>query len=267
MSQINHVAIIMDGNGRWANERRRPRVWGHVRGSRVVSDIVETAVNLNLGALTLYAFSTENWKRPPAEIDTLFRLLKKFLVRERTRILKNNIRFKMIGDISSLNEETKSIILDIEKKSSDNTGLMLSFAFSYGGRKEIVDAANKFMSENPGKPLSEETLSNYLYRPEIGDVDLMIRTAGDQRISNFMLWESSYAELYFTSTKWPDFTSPELEQIIDSVSKRQRRFGAVIEDDRAVIGDDRGDKSDRGNNGDKTAVEGNFDLKAVSHGS
>lgn len=254
MSEIKHVAIIMDGNGRWANERRRPRVWGHVRGSRVVSDIVEAAAEANLKALTLYAFSTENWSRPKSEIDSLFRLLNKFLTRERKRILDNNIQFKMIGDISSLNKETQALIKAIESESSANDGMMLNFAFSYGGRREIVDAVNQFIKENPGKPLTEESISAYLYRPEAGDVDLMIRTAGDQRISNFMLWESSYAELFFTPTKWPNFTSQEFRQIIDTVAKRERRFGAVLNGDRLS-------STARKNKTRKNK------LKAVSHGS
>lgn len=249
MSEIKHVAIIMDGNGRWANERRRPRVWGHVRGSRIVSEIVEKASNCGLEALTLYAFSTENWKRPKAEIDTLFKLLKKFLLKERERILQNNVRFKMIGDISRLNEETKSLIREIESDSAANSGLMLSFAFSYGGRREIVDAVNRHIAANPGNPITEDALSGLMYRPEAGDVDLLIRTAGDQRISNFMLWEISYAELFFTETKWPDFSSKEFEQILDSASKRERRFGAVLESDKMV------------------PEAKDFKLKAVSHGS
>lgn len=232
MSGINHVAIIMDGNGRWAAERRRPRVWGHVRGSRIVSEIVTAAADCGLQALTLYAFSTENWSRPKEEINTLFRLLRKFLLRERKKILENNIRFKIIGDISNLSLETRNLILDIEAESSKNTGMMLSFAFSYGGRREIVDAVNAYLEKNPGKPLTEDAINSCLYRPEAGDVDLMIRTAGDQRISNFMLWESSYAELFFTATKWPDFTSQEFTQIIDAVSKRERRFGGLPNGDK-----------------------------------
>lgn len=234
MSSIDHVAIIMDGNGRWANERRRPRVWGHVRGSRKVSEIVEIAVEMKLKALTLYTFSTENWKRPTQEIETLFRLLRKFLSRERTKLRENNIQFKIIGDISGLQKETINLIKEIEAETASNTGLLLNFAFSYGGRKEIVDAANRFILENPGKELTEEKISSYLYRPEAGDVDLMIRTAGDQRVSNFMLWEISYAELAFTDTKWPDFTSEEFRQIIDKVSLRERRFGAVAESAKII---------------------------------
>lgn len=230
MSKIEHVAIIMDGNGRWANERRRPRVWGHVRGTRVVSEIVEEAANEGLKALTLYAFSTENWRRPADEIGVLFKLLKKFLIKEKNQILSNNIQFKIIGALDELSDETREIALELEKASLKNDGLILNLAFSYGGRKEIVDAVNDFIKNNPGKEIDEAAITDRLYSPEAGDVDLMIRTAGDQRISNFMLWEVSYSELFFTNTKWPDFSSKEFKQILDTVSCRERRFGGLPSD-------------------------------------
>lgn len=226
-NSIQHVAIIMDGNGRWAKEKFRPRVWGHIRGSKIVSTIVESASNQNLKALTLYAFSTENWSRPNDEVHTLFKLLNKFLTKEKNQILKNNIKFKVIGDISGLDKKTQELIESIESESSNATGLKLSFAFSYGGRREITDAVNKYIQENPGKNISEENIASHLYRPEIGDVDLLIRTAGDQRISNFLLWQISYAELFFTNTKWPDFSAKEFESIVNNVSKRDRRFGSL----------------------------------------
>lgn len=224
---IKHVAIIMDGNGRWAKQRFRPRVWGHIRGSNVVSSIVESASNTGLDALTLYAFSTENWSRPKEEVTTLFKLLYKFLKKERKSIKKNNIQFKVIGNISKLEDHVQGLINEVEAESKSATGLKLSFAFSYGGRQEILDSVNKYILDNPGKEISEEAINQNLYRPEIGDVDLMIRTAGDQRISNFLLWQSSYAELFFTDTKWPDFSAKQFEEIIQSVSKRDRRFGSL----------------------------------------
>jgi len=227
MSELKHIAIIMDGNGRWANEKFRPRVWGHIRGSKIVNTIVESASNLELEALTLYAFSTENWSRPNEEVSTLFKLLKKFLKREKQSILKNQIQFRVIGNISGLDQETKDLILSIENETKDATGLKLSFAFSYGGRREIVDSVNQFIGLNPGKKISEDDIQSFLYRPEAGDVDLLIRTAGDQRISNFLLWQISYAELYFTDTKWPDFTPKEFESIIKLVRSRDRRFGSL----------------------------------------
>lgn len=230
-NKLDHIAIIMDGNGRWAQTRSHARVWGHIRGSKIVSNIVEEADDLGVRALTLYAFSTENWSRPVTEVTVLFKLLKKFLIKERKRVLKNNIQFKVMGDTSKLPEKTKEIISKLEKDSLNNTGLKLTFAFGYGGRDEIVKATNRFIKENPGKEITEELLQSYLLLPEIGDVDLLIRTGGDQRISNFLLWQSAYAELYFTETKWPDFKREEFRQIYEFVSLRERRFGNVSSSD------------------------------------
>lgn len=225
--KIKHVAIIMDGNGRWAQERAHRRLWGHVRGSRVVSNIVEQASNLGLKALTLYAFSTENWSRPLPEVNGLFNLLKKFLLQEEKRILGNNIRFKVIGDIEKLPEETQKIIRTLENKTKQATGLKLSFAFSYGGRDELIRSINTHIKNHPGQAISEEDLQFHLMTADCGDVDLLIRTGGDQRISNFLLWQVAYAELYFTQTKWPEFTPSEFEKILKEVAFRERRFGSV----------------------------------------
>jgi undecaprenyl diphosphate synthase len=227
MLSIKHVAIIMDGNGRWAKKRFRPRIWGHVRGSGVVSDIVRAADDMGLKALTMYAFSTENWSRPLEEVSTLFKLLKKFLIKEKNRIITNNIKFKVIGEIQNLPHETVELIKEIEALTKDATGLHLTFAFNYGGRAEIVRAVNSFKMEHSDRPMTENDLNNLMYRPETGDVDLMIRTGGEQRISNFLLWQMAYAELYFTPTKWPDFTHSEFKKIIEHVSGRERRFGNV----------------------------------------
>ncbi len=227
MSNIKHVAIIMDGNGRWAKKRFRPRIWGHVRGSSVVSEIVQAADDINVKALTLYAFSTENWSRPVEEVSILFKLLKKFLLKEQARLLKNNIHFKVIGEINGLPEDTVTLIKETESLTAKATGLKLTFAFSYGGRCEIVRAVNQFQIQNPSKLMTEDDLSSRLYRPETGDVDLMIRTGGEQRISNFLLWQMAYAELYFTPSKWPEFTAHEFKRIIEHVSGRERRFGNV----------------------------------------
>lgn len=224
---IKHVAIIMDGNGRWANRRFRPRIWGHVRGSSVVSDIVEAADDLGLQALTMYAFSTENWSRPLEEVSTLFKLLKKFLVKEKSRIIANGIKFRVIGEIQNLPAETVSLIKEMERVTQNATGLHLTFAFNYGGRAEIMRAVNTFQLAHPDRLMSEGDLNSLMYRPETGDVDLMIRTGGEQRISNFLLWQMAYAELYFTPTKWPDFTASEFKKIIEHVSNRERRFGNV----------------------------------------
>jgi undecaprenyl diphosphate synthase len=227
---VKHIAVIMDGNGRWATMRSHPRVWGHVRGSGVVADIVEAADDCGISALTMYAFSSENWCRPQAEVRVLFNLLYKFLKRERDRIMKNNIRFRIMGDLSNLPLQTKMLIAQLENESQFNTGLKLTFAFGYGGRAEITLAFNQFIKEHPGKEITEEELTKNLMIPDLGDVDLLIRTGGDHRISNFLLWQIAYAELYFTDTKWPDFTSIEFKKIIETVSKRERRFGATTAD-------------------------------------
>lgn len=224
---IKHVAIIMDGNGRWANQRLRPRIWGHVRGSSVVSEIVNAADDIGLKSLTLYAFSTENWSRPIEEVSSLFKLLKKFLVKEQNRIILNNIKFKVIGELKSLPIETLELIKETEDLTKDATGLNLTFAFNYGGRAEILRAVNSFQESNPGMLMTESDLNHLMYRPETGDVDLMIRTGGEQRVSNFLLWQMAYAELYFTPTKWPDFTRSEFKKIIEHVSCRERRFGTI----------------------------------------
>ncbi|MDC0253929.1 polyprenyl diphosphate synthase [Bacteriovoracales bacterium] len=228
-NSLNHVAIIMDGNGRWAQSRSHSRIWGHIRGVKVVSDIVEEADNCGIRALTLYAFSTENWSRPFIEVKTLFTLLKKFLIKEKERILKNRIRFRIIGDITSLPSSTLKLVKELEGITKDFEGLKLTFAFSYGSRAEIVNSVNKYISQNPGAPLSEEKLGKLLFNADSGDVDLLIRTGGDFRVSNFLLWQLAYAELFFTPTQWPEFSREEFKKIFINVSSRQRRFGGVKE--------------------------------------
>lgn len=225
-----HVAIIMDGNGRWAKGRRRVRTWGHVRGASVVSSIVEKAVDINLRALTLYAFSTENWSRPPGEIGVLFRLLRKYLEREKKRILDQGICFKIMGNLSGLEADTVDLVKTLEQESSHHQGLRLSFAFNYGGRSAILEGVNRFIQENPGRLMGEEEMEQYLHYPNPGDVDLLIRTGGDRRISNFLLWQSAYAEFHFTKTKWPEFGVDEFERILEEFSFRTRRFGTLSED-------------------------------------
>ncbi len=229
-SKIQDIAIIMDGNGRWAKNRSRPRIWGHVRGAGVVSKIAERASDLGLSSLTLYAFSTENFSRPVQEVKFLFKLLDKFLIKEKQKILKNNIHFKVIGNFDFLNEATLEKVKELESLTKNNNGLKLRFAFGYGGRAEIVDACNTLISLNI--PATEENISKHLY-DEIPNIDLLIRTGGDQRISNFLLWQSAYAELFFTNTYWPDFSSQEFQDILSQVSKRERRFGGVHTNEQA----------------------------------
>ena len=230
MNSIKHVAIIMDGNGRWAKERKRPRVWGHVRGSQKVSEIVTSASKMGLESLTLYTFSTENWSRPTEEVKNIFKLLKKFLKKEKSTILKNNVRFNVIGNYKVLDSKIVDLIEEIKNESSTNTGLTLSLAINYGGRSEIVDAVNTFLSKNKSREISEDDITNHLYESRNKEIDLLIRTSGDQRISNFLLWQICYSEFYFTDTKWPDFSAVEFEKIISDVSSRERRFGGTSGD-------------------------------------
>jgi len=224
---MNHVALIMDANGRWAKERGRKRFWGHVRGAKVVSQIAEEAYNCGIKALTFYAFSTENWGRPLLEINVLVKLFNKFLNVERKNLIAKKFKFKVIGNTDSLSKDLKKLIKDIEEETKDFNGLKFTIAFGYGGRNEIVDSVNSFIKQNPGKCIDENSLGRELYNPESGDVDLLIRTGGDQRISNFLLWQTAYAELYFTLTKWPDFSRDEFRNILAKVSLRERRFGQV----------------------------------------
>lgn len=226
-TSLQHVAVIMDGNGRWANDRRHSRIWGHVQGSLVVEKIVQEARNCLVNALTLYAFSTENRQRPFEENRVIFKLLKKYLLKEKKRIMENNIRFRIMGNLSDLPRSTRDLIGELEDKTQQNSGLKLTFAFGYSGQDEIVWAANKFIREHPGVLLTRETFSRSLMLPDLGDVDLLIRTGGDQRISNFLLWQSAYAELYFTPTPWPDFTPDEFRHIYREVKKRERCFGNI----------------------------------------
>lgn len=227
MGSLKNVAIIMDGNGRWAKERKRPRVWGHVKGAEVVREIVTAAAESDLESLTLYAFSTENWSRPTNEVTSLFKLLKKFLMKERKTIVKNNIQFDVIGNYRVLDSTIVEMIDELKYSTKNNTGLSLSLAINYGGRAEIVDAVNNFLKENPTREINENDISNYLYNPKLRDIDLLIRTSGDQRVSNFLLWQLSYSEFYFTKTKWPEFSKEEFLDIIKTTNKRERRFGGL----------------------------------------
>ena len=229
-SSLKHIAIIMDGNGRWANGRSHIRSWGHIRGSYRISKIVEASENMGLDALTFYAFSSENWSRPFSEIKILFSLLRKFLLIEKRHILKHKIRFKLIGNIQNLTDSTRALIEDLEEQTRGFKGLKLTFAFGYGGRSEIIEAVNNFIEKSPNKRLiKEKDLNKRLSDAGVGDVDLLIRTGGDLRVSNFLLWQIAYAELFFTKTYWPDFKPKEFNSIIEEVSQRQRRFGYISE--------------------------------------
>ena len=223
---MNHLAIIMDGNGRWAINRKKPRVFGHKEGAQVAKKIINDCVNRKIPYLTLYTFSKENWSRPPKEVDTLMNLLSTMLDSELDNMLRNNIRFNVVGKIEDLPRKTREFTLNSIEMTKNNTGLVLTLALSYGGRQEIIDAINS-MINNREKIINEEILKNHLYCPELPDPDLIIRTAGEYRLSNFLLWQSAYAEIYTSSKNWPEFGEKDLEKALNEYEKRNRTFGKV----------------------------------------
>jgi len=231
MSQLpQHVAIIMDGNGRWAMERGLPRVQGHQAGVESIRSIVRAAGELGIKYLTLYAFSTENWGRPQEEVGFLMNLLSNYLDKELAEITKNNIRFKMIGRLDDLPAEIQEKIRRNLKQTETNTGMVLTLALSYSSRMEIVDAVKKIAEkvkagEVVSQDITPELFSRYLYTAELPDPDLLIRTSGEMRISNFLLWQLSYTEIYVTEKLWPDFRKDDLLKAIQEYQTRERRFG------------------------------------------
>jgi undecaprenyl diphosphate synthase len=234
-----HIAIIMDGNGRWARKRNLPRVAGHKAGVEPVRTAVETCTRLGIQALTLYAFSVENWKRPRAEVDTLWRLLRVYLRRELPEIIRNGIRFSCMGRLDALPREVRLELEAAADATAHNTGMRLNVAINYSGRAELVDAVNSIIQEArlEGRlrelHLDEQTISSRLYTAGLPDPDLLIRTSGEMRISNFLLWQIAYAELYVTDTLWPDFQRCSLLHAILDYQKRDRRFGGLsIDADR-----------------------------------
>jgi undecaprenyl diphosphate synthase len=223
-----HVAIIMDGNGRWAGQRHLPRVEGHRAGIDAVRDVVETSARLGLEVLTLYAFSVENWKRPPTEVGVLMMLLKQYLRSELSTLLRNNIRFKVIGRTEALAPDVLSELMDAERKTATNTGMLFYIALNYGGRTEIVDAARRAMASGlDPQDLDEERFASFLYTAGQPDPDLLIRTSGEMRVSNFLLWQIAYAEIWVTDTLWPDFRCRHLLEGVLAYQKRDRRFGGI----------------------------------------
>lgn len=228
----NHVAIILDGNGRWAKKRFLPRKAGHVAGSKTVEQICEDAYNLGINYLTVYAFSTENWKRSKDEVDALMKLLRQYLKDCIKRSTKNNMCVKVLGDITPLDEDMKQSIRELEEATKDNTGLHFQVALNYGSRDEMIRGIRKLCQDvQKGKvregDISEEMFSGYLDTKGIPDPDLLIRTSGEERLSNFLLWQLAYTEFYFTEVLWPDFNKKELQKAIDYYNQRDRRFGAV----------------------------------------
>ncbi len=225
-----HVAVIMDGNGRWARKRFLPRVAGHKRGVETVRDLVKQCAKLNVKYLTLFAFSSENWRRPEDEVSFLMALFMDALKREVTKLHENNIRLILIGDQSKFNAELVAQIKAAEKLTAKNTGLTLTIAANYGGRWDILNATNQMISKNPNKThFTEEDLAPYLAMHYAVEPDLFIRTGGEKRVSNFLLWQLAYTELYFTDTLWPDFDDKAFQLAIQSYQQRERRFGRTSE--------------------------------------
>ena len=220
-----HIAIIMDGNGRWAQQRNRPRVVGHQAGVDAVRAAVETCARLGVEALTLFAFSIENWKRPSAEIETLWRLLRVYLRSELALLMRQGVRFAAIGRLQGLPQAVRNELEVVTRRTAGNSGLQLNLAINYGGRAEIVDAVQKLQRE--GVEITEESISERLYTAGQSDPDLLIRTSGEMRVSNFLLWQIAYAELYVTETLWPDFTQRELLEAVREYQRRDRRFGGL----------------------------------------
>ncbi len=226
-----HVAVIMDGNGRWARMRKLPRVAGHRAGIESVREIVESSARLGLQVLTLYAFSTENWKRPLKEVHTLMTLLKEHVRREAENFGRNNIKFRAIGRIQGLDESVRNELRRAMHLTRSNTGMLLNVALNYSGRAELVDTFNRLFREckqNGNKtPISEELISRSLYTSGLPDPDLLIRTSGEMRISNFLLWQIAYSEIYITTTLWPDFRRKHLLEAIFEYQQRDRRYGGI----------------------------------------
>jgi undecaprenyl diphosphate synthase len=225
-----HLAIIMDGNGRWAQERMLKRIIGHQKGVETVRTIVEESSRLGIQYLTLFAFSSENWLRPKSEVRSLMALLKKYITRETPLLMKQNIRFNVIGDLEDLPQAVKEAVENTVLKTSANSGMVLTLALSYGSRQEIIQAVKKLAAEMAEgttdiEKLDEKSFSDYLYTADLPEPDFLIRTSGEMRISNFLLWQIAYAELYFTEVNWPDFGKEEFHEALRNYQARERRYG------------------------------------------
>ncbi|MDO9037656.1 MAG: isoprenyl transferase [Lutibacter sp.] len=226
----NHIAIIMDGNGRWAEMKGKPRVFGHKNGVTSVNEVIEGCREIGVNYLTLYAFSTENWNRPKLEVKTLMALLVSSLRKELNTLVKNNIKLNTIGNIENLPEKAQVELAEVVEKTKNNTSLTLTLALSYGSREEIVNVIRNISKKVVNnqiaiEEINENIINNHLYTFSLPDVDLLIRTSGEKRISNFLLWQIAYAELYFTDTLWPDFRKENLFNAIVNYQQRERRFG------------------------------------------
>ena len=235
-----HVAVIMDGNGRWAQRRHLPRIAGHRAGVQSARTVIESCARLNIPALTLYAFSMENWRRPKAEIDFLMRLLREYLRKELPVIHRNNIRLLVIGRPDQLPEAVRTDVERAMDQTAKNSGMQLAVALNYGGRAELVDAFNRILDRVRNNGLAnarvdEDMISQHLYTAGLPDPDLLIRTSGEMRVSNFLLWQIAYAEIYVTETLWPDFTRAQLLEALLDFQKRERRYGGLAETRQRVI--------------------------------
>jgi len=226
-----HIAIIMDGNGRWAKKRGLPRTAGHKQGAETIRKIAIACNDRQIKVLTVYAFSTENWKRPEEEVDYLCKLPKFFFQRYMAELKKNNIQVRFLGEIERFPKETQNVILTAAEETKQNTGLILCLAVNYGGIREIVLAAKQYakdvLEEKASQDLDEQTFASYLMSKDMPDVDVMIRTSGELRLSNFLLWQNAYAEFIFTDTAWPDFDESELDKAITEYQARDRRYGGL----------------------------------------
>ena len=224
-----HIAVIMDGNGRWAQKRHLPRVAGHRAGTQSARTTIETCARLHVEALTLYAFSVENWRRPKTEIEFLMQLLREYLRKEMPLIQKNNIRMRFLGRPDELPAGVQKDTREAMEATAGNTGMVLSIALNYGGRAEIVDAMNAILAERNGNKaaITEDELTQHLYTASLPDPDLLIRTSGEMRVSNFLLWQIAYAEIFVTETLWPDFNRARLLEALLEYQKRERRYGGI----------------------------------------
>jgi len=222
-----HIAVIMDGNGRWAKKRGLPRTAGHAAGAEVFRKIATYCKDIGIQYFTVYAFSTENWKRPQEEVDAIMKLLEKFLGEALQDMEKNRVKVKFLGDITALSEDLQKLIAETEEISGKYEGVQVNLCVNYGGRDELVRGVNAWIKEHPGCEITEEELGNRLYTKGIPEPDLIIRPSGEYRLSNFLMWQSAYSEFYFTDVLWPDFTTRDMDEAIIAYQSRDRRYGGI----------------------------------------